>query len=62
MRIYLVESSAGPRLVRAATRHQAIVHVAKTDFQARVATQDDLVTHLTTVEIEQAGELEQEAA
>lgn len=43
-RIYLVGSLDGSvRLVRAATPHQAISHVAHSQFTVRVPTQDELV-------------------
>jgi hypothetical protein len=44
-RIYIVGSLDGSiRLVRASTPHQAIGHVAHTQFTVRVPTQDELVT------------------
>jgi hypothetical protein len=44
-RIYLVGSLDGSaRLVRAATPHQAISHVAHSQFTVRVPTQDELVS------------------
>jgi hypothetical protein len=44
-RIYLVGSKDGTtRLVRAATPHQAISHVAHLQFTVRVPTQDELIT------------------
>ena len=43
-RIYLVGSLDGSvRLVRASTPHQAISHVAHSQFTVRVPTQDELV-------------------
>lgn len=43
-RIYIVGSLDGTvRLVRASTPHQAISHVAHTQFTVRVPTQDELV-------------------
>ena len=46
-RIYIV---FGPqeraRLVKASLRQQALSHVASTEFNIRVATQDDLVNQL----------------
>lgn len=43
-RIYIVGSSDGKtRLVRASTPHQAISHVAHSNFTVRVPTQDELV-------------------
>ena len=46
MRIYLIGSSRGVRLVRANTRAQALNHVAAREFNVRVASQDDLVKYL----------------
>ena len=44
-RIYIVGSLDGTtRLVRATTPHQAISHVAHSQFTVRVPTQDELVT------------------
>jgi gamma-glutamyl-gamma-aminobutyrate hydrolase PuuD len=46
-RIYLVSSKGGEnRLVRAATRHQSIMHVASSEFSSEVASQDDLIEAL----------------
>ena len=43
-RIYIVGSLDGTiRLVRASTPHQAISHVAHSQFTVRVPTQDELV-------------------
>ena len=43
-RIYLVGALDGTtRLIRAATPHQAISHVAHSQFTVRVPTQDELV-------------------
>jgi hypothetical protein len=43
-RIYIVGSLDGTtRLVRSATPHQAISHVAHSQFTVRVPTQDELV-------------------
>lgn len=46
MRIYLIASSKGIRLVRANHRSQALSYVASQELTVRVATQDDLVTYL----------------
>jgi hypothetical protein len=46
MRIYLIASSRGVRLVRANTRAQALNHVASQELTVRVASQDDLVNYL----------------
>jgi hypothetical protein len=46
-RIYTVGSNGIVRLVKATTRQQALSHVANTTFQIRVASQDDLVKHLS---------------
>ena len=46
-RIYIVSTQDGTnRLVRATVASQAITHVAKSAFTARVASQDDLVLEL----------------
>lgn len=45
-RIYQVTSNTGIHLVRAPTRNQAIAFIAKTEIDAKVATQEDIVTHL----------------
>lgn len=47
MRIYLIASNRGVRLVRANTRAQALNYVASQEFTVRVASQDDLVKHLS---------------
>lgn len=49
MRIYLIASNRGVRLVRANTRAQALNHVASQEFTVRVASQDDLVKYLSEV-------------
>ena len=55
-RIYAVGNSEGTRLVRAATQAQALRHVAKSSYDVRVASQDDLVTVLATgSKVEEAG-------
>ena len=46
MRIYLIASNRGVRLVRANTRAQALNHVALQELTVRVASQDDLVRYL----------------
>ena len=60
-RIYLVTTSAGTaRLVKAAVPAQAITHVAKQLFSARIASQDDLVEALSNgVKVEAYGETAQ---
>ena len=60
-RIYLVTTSAGAaRLVKAAVPAQAITHVAKQLFSARIASQDDLVEALSNgVKVETYGESDQ---
>lgn len=46
-RIYVVrDKDTNIHLVRAAHPQQAIGHVVKNQFEARVASQDDLVQHL----------------
>lgn len=46
MRIYLIASNRGVRLVRASTRAQALNYVASHELTVRVASQDDLVKYL----------------
>jgi len=46
MRIYLIASNRGVRLVRANHRAQALSFVASQELTVRVATQDDLVKYL----------------
>jgi len=46
MRIYLIASNRGVRLVRAAHRAQALSFVASQELTVRVASQDDLVKYL----------------
>ena len=48
MRIYLIASSRGVRLVRANHRAQALSFVAAQELTVRVATQDDLVKYLAS--------------
>ncbi len=56
-RIYLVNGPTGTRLVKAAVASQAITHVAKSAFSARVASQDDLVEAVSNgVKVETYGE------
>jgi len=47
-RIYVVGGPQGIRLVNAATKQQAIAHVANSTIKAHVASQNDLVELLTT--------------
>ena len=42
-RIYKITSAQKQWLVRAASRNQAIAHVAGQELEARVATQDDII-------------------
>lgn len=60
-RIYLVKGSNGEvRLVKASVPSQAITHVAKQSFSARIATQDDLVDALSNgAKVESYGETAQ---
>lgn len=46
MRIYLIASNRGVRLVRANHRSQALSYVASQELTVRVASQDDLVKYL----------------
>ena len=46
MRIYLIASNRGVRLVRANHRSQALSFVASQELTVRVASQDDLVKYL----------------
>ena len=46
MRIYLIASNRGVRLVRANTRAQALNYVASQELTVRVASQNDLVKYL----------------
>jgi hypothetical protein len=46
-RIYIVNGPTGTRLVKASVASQAISHVAKAAFSAKVASQDDLVQALS---------------
>ena len=47
-RIYIVHGPQGTRLVKASLRQQALSHVANSVFNVHVASQDDLVKHLTS--------------
>ena len=47
MRIYLIASNRGVRLVRANTRAQALNYVASQELTVRIASQDDLVKYLS---------------
>ena len=59
-RIYLVNGPTGSRLVKAIVASQAITHVAKSAFSAKVASQDDLVEALSNgVRVETYGETAQ---
>lgn len=60
-RIYLVTNTDGAvRLVKAAVPSQAITHVAKQIFSARIASQDDLVEALSRgTKVESYGETAQ---
>ena len=56
-RIYLVNGPTGSRLVKATVASQAITHVAKDEFTAKVASQDDLVEALSNgVKVETYGD------
>ena len=55
-RIYTISNGDTDRLVRATSRAQAISHVARSVFNSRVATQDDLVDAMQAgVKVEDAG-------
>ena len=59
-RIYLVNGPTGSRLVKATIASQAITHVAKSSFSAKVASQDDLVEALNNgIKVESYGETAQ---
>ena len=47
MRVYIVSSNNGSRLVRAGHRAQALQFVAAQDYTIRVASQDDLIKCLS---------------
>jgi hypothetical protein len=56
-RIYLVNGPTGTRLVKASVASQAITHVAKSAFSAKVASQDDLVEAVSNgIKVETYGE------
>jgi gamma-glutamyl-gamma-aminobutyrate hydrolase PuuD len=56
-RIYIVNGPTGSRLVKASVASQAITHVAKSEFSAKVASQDDLVEALSNgIKVEVYGE------
>ena len=59
-RIYIVSGPTGTRLVKAAVASQAITHVAKSAFSAKVASQDDLVEAVSSgIKVESYGEASQ---
>ena len=59
-RIYLVNGPTGSHLVKASVASQAITHVAKSAFSAKVASQDDLVEALSRgLKVEAYGETAQ---
>lgn len=59
MRIYVVDTPEGRRLVRANLRQQAVAYVAAGMITARVASQDDLVSMLSKgVSVESARDPE----
>ena len=59
-RIYIVTGPTGTRLIKASAPSQAITHVARSVFDARVASQDDLVEALSSgVKVEAYGETAQ---
>jgi len=47
MRVYMVASNSGARLVRANHRSQALQFVAAQEYTIRVASQDDLIKCLS---------------
>ena len=54
-RIYAVYNNKTARLIRAKTKSQAIAHVAQTEFNVNVASQDELITLLNLgVKVENA--------
>lgn len=60
MRIYSVYHGSEARLVRAATRAQALSHAAKTAFNINVASQDELVNLITAgIKVEMARDASQ---
>jgi len=60
-RIYIVHGPQGTRLVKASLRQQALSYVANSTFNVHVASQDDLVKHITAgIQIEQYRAPEQQ--
>jgi hypothetical protein len=61
-RVYIVSTQDGTnRLVRATVASQAITHVAKSAFTAKVASQDDLILELRNgTKVETCGEAAQD--
>jgi len=60
-RVYIVSTQDGTnRLVKASVASQAITHVAKSAFTAKVASQDDLIEELSKgTKVETYGETAQ---
>ena len=59
-RVYIVTGPTGNRLVKATVASQAITHVAKSSFSAKVASQDDLIEELSKgTKVESYGETAQ---
>lgn len=59
-RVYIVTGPTGNRLVKATVASQAITHVAKSAFSAKVASQDDLIAELSKgTKVETYGETAQ---
>ena len=60
-RVYIVSTQDGTnRLVKASVASQAIMHVAKSAFIAKVASQDDLIEELSKgTKVETYGETAQ---
>lgn len=60
-RVYIVNGPDGSnRLVKATVASQAITHVAKSAFSAKVASQDDLIAELSKgTKVETYGETAQ---
>lgn len=55
-RIYTIARGNACTLVRAGSQAQALRHVAQREFSIRVATQGDLVAHLTAGgKVQEAG-------
>ena len=64
-RVYLVKGSDQVRLVKAASKAQAVGFVARNMFTASVAKQDDLIEYLTsgkTVELAQEELVQEDSA